>query len=64
MRAAKGPNDKIVVGVLGFSRGLAHVTNYPELPNVEIAYVCDVDSRRTGKGIAMIAAKQARAPKV
>ena len=63
VRAAKGPNDKIVVGVMGLSRGMAHVANYLELPNVEIAYVCDVDSRRMDKAIAVIAEKQKRAPK-
>ena len=63
VRAATGPNNKIVVGVMGLSRGLAHVANYLELPNVEIAYVCDVDSRRMDKVIATIGAKQKRAPK-
>ncbi len=61
-RAAKGANAKIVVGVMGLSRGMAHVANYLELPNVEIAYVCDVDSQRMDKAIAAIAAKQGRAP--
>ena len=63
VHAAKGPNDKIVVGVMGLSRGLAHVASYLTLPNVEIAYVCDVDSRRMDKAIALIAQKQERAPK-
>lgn len=63
VRAAKGPNDKIVVGIMGLGRGMAHVANYLTLPNTEIAYVCDVDSRRLDKAIAEIAQKQGRPPK-
>ena len=63
VRAAKGANEKIVVGVMGLSRGMAHVANYLALPNVEIAYVCDVDSQRIDKALAAIGAKQERAPK-
>ena len=44
--ASGGPNDKIVVGVMGLNgRGLVHVRNFPRVPNVEVAYLCDVDSQ-------------------
>jgi len=63
-RAAKGANDKILVGVIGCNaRGLAHIAAYLSLPNTEIAYICDVDSRAVDKGIAAVTKKQPSNPK-
>ncbi|MGO8700401.1 MAG: Gfo/Idh/MocA family oxidoreductase [Limisphaerales bacterium] len=63
-RAAKGPNDKVLVGVIGcHNRGMDHLEGYPALSNVEIAYVCDVDSHTLDKGLAAVAKKQSRQPK-
>lgn len=46
-QAARGPNDKIVVGLIGCGgRGTADATRFKNLPNVEVAYVCDVDDAR------------------
>ena len=43
------PTDKLVVGVIGTgSRGVWDAGNFQKVPNVEIAYVCDVDERRRG----------------
>ena len=42
------PNDKIVVGIMGLHRGSALASALATLPNVEIAYLCDVDSRAIG----------------
>lgn len=54
--AKKSPNNRLRVGVMGMSRGLAHVRGFLKVPNVEIAYVCDVDSRRR-EGAAQEVAK-------
>lgn len=50
-QAAAGANAKLRVGVMGLSRGIAHVRGFAACPNVEIAYVCDVDERRVAKAI-------------
>ena len=58
------PNEKVQVAVIGCNnRGMNHIDGYLALPNAEIAYVCDVDSRVVEKGIAAVAKKQARKPK-
>lgn len=63
LRAQESPAKKISVGIMGCNnRGLAHIAGYLAVPNVEIAYICDVDSRAMAKGIAAVARKQARKP--
>ena len=60
---AKGPNEKVLVGIIGCNgRGKDHIAGYLALPNAEIAYICDVDSRALQKGIDLVAAKQQRKP--
>ena len=59
LRAAKGANEKILLGIIGCNgRGMAHIAGYLSVPNTEIAYICDVDSRAIAKGIAAAAKKQ------
>src|SRR5688500_7686829 len=42
-------SDKLVAGVIGTGgRGVWDAGNFQKVPNVEIAYVCDVDERRRG----------------
>lgn len=63
VRAAKGPNDKVVLGIIGCNgRGMDHIASFLSVPNVEIAYVCDVDSRAVEKGVAAVEKKQGRRP--
>ena len=63
LRAAKRPNEKVVVAIIGCNaRGMAHIAGYLPLPNAEIGYICDVDSRAVEKGIAAVAKKQQRKP--
>jgi predicted dehydrogenase len=63
LRAAKSPNEKVVVAIIGCNaRGMAHIAGYLPLPNAEIGYICDVDSRAVEKGIAAVAKKQAKKP--
>ncbi|MDC0276532.1 Gfo/Idh/MocA family oxidoreductase [Verrucomicrobiales bacterium] len=47
----KGANDRLRVGVMGLSRGKGHIKGYLDVPNVELAYVCDVDDVRLASGV-------------
>ena len=47
---AESPGNRIVVGVMGLSRGMAHVAGHLGASNVEVGYVCDVDSARLARG--------------
>jgi len=44
------PNDKVVVGVMGLSRGQALANEFAREENVEVKYVCDVDKDRAASG--------------
>jgi predicted dehydrogenase len=48
------PSNRLRIGVMGLSRGLAHIKSFSQVPDVEIAWVCDVDSRRLAKGVALV----------
>src|SRR5436190_20389820 len=49
-RAVATASDKLVVGVMGAGwRGGELSPIFAGLPNVEVAYVCDVDPARAGK---------------
>src|SRR6266404_98652 len=62
-RAIGSPNDKVVVGIIGCNgRGMDHLNGYLSVPNVEIAYICDVDRRAVDKGVAAVARKQEKKP--
>src|SRR5262245_3624809 len=43
---AKSPGEKLVVGVMGLSRGAAHVQALRQIVNAEVAYLCEVDENR------------------
>ena len=62
---AAGANDKLRVAVIGTNgRGIAHVECLTDgLPNVEVAYICDVDDRAIAKGIKATLKKQKSEPK-
>jgi predicted dehydrogenase len=58
VKSASAPSDRINVAVMGTnSRGLSHVRGFANLPNVEVAYICDIDDEAIQKGID--AAKEA-----
>ncbi|MFP6763149.1 MAG: gfo/Idh/MocA family oxidoreductase, partial [Planctomycetaceae bacterium] len=44
--AQESPSDKIVVGVMGLSRGRSLAARFSGQSNVDVKYVCDVDSNR------------------
>jgi predicted dehydrogenase len=50
---SRSPNDKIVVAVVGLhGRGAVHAQNFGrEIPNAEVAYLCDVDSAVLAKAL-------------
>ena len=58
LRAANVANRKVRVGVMGLSRGIGHIRSLLGVQNVEVAYVCDVDSKRVARGKAEVAKKQ------
>jgi len=60
---AKSPNEKIRIGVMGTSgRGLALTKGFSSLPNCEVAWVCDVDSRNVGRAQDVATANQSLKP--
>ncbi len=66
LASARGANDSIVVGVVGVgSRGLDHARGFAGLDGVEVAYVCDPDSRRVDQAVEAVAktGSRTKAPK-
>lgn len=58
------PSDKIVAAVIGTNgRGLAHIEALSHVPNVEIAYICDVEKKALAKGINLATKLFGKAPK-
>jgi predicted dehydrogenase len=58
-----GANDKIVAGVMGVGgRGSFLATAFAKRPDVELAWVCDADSRRLGPAAKAVESAQQRAP--
>lgn len=58
-----GPNNRIVAAVMGLQRGWAHVRALLELPNVDIAYLCDVDVDRVYQALSRFPLDRAVQPK-
>jgi predicted dehydrogenase len=48
---------RVVVGVMGLSRGLSLASDLLKIPGVELKYLCDVDQKRSAAGIKSIADK-------
>lgn len=60
--AAKGPNDKLVVGLIGCGgRGTHDAKLFQNTPNVELAYVCDVDAGRLSAAAEKLGVNRNRA---
>ena len=58
------PNEKVVIASMGSnSRGFFLARMYAQLPNVEVGYVCDVDSRVVAKTTAEIEKMTGKKPK-
>ena len=61
LRSADASSKKLVIAVMGLSRGMAHVKACLGLPDVEIAYVCDVDERRIQQALNAVKESQPKA---
>jgi Oxidoreductase family, NAD-binding Rossmann fold/Oxidoreductase family, C-terminal alpha/beta domain len=58
------PNEKVIIGSMGSnSRGFFLAKMYAQLPNVEVGYVCDVDSKVVEKTSAEIEKISGKRPK-
>ena len=60
IRAANKASNFLRVGVIGLSRGVAHVRRFAETSGVEVAYVCDVDEKRIARGTKALKAGDAK----
>src|SRR5688500_8292061 len=59
-----GANERITLASMGVnSRGYALGSNFAKLPNCEVLYACDVDTRAADKFIAQIQKITGKAPK-
>ena len=59
-----GANERIIVGVMGVGgRGTQVMLKFAERKDVEIAYVCDADTRRANSARAAVEKATGRAPK-
>ncbi len=56
--AAVGANEQVRIGIIGSgNQGKRHQLSLSTLPDVKIAYVCDVDEQRLGEAVARTGAK-------
>ncbi len=61
-RAADAPSNRVVVGVMGLSRGRALAQGFAKQPGVEVKYVCDIDKNRTGAAAGVVEKASGKAP--
>lgn len=58
LRAADAAGRKLRVAVIALGRGYAHVAALLKLPDVEIAYLAEVDAKRLERGLKAVTEKQ------
>jgi predicted dehydrogenase len=59
------PNETIRIAVVGIrSRGENHYTEWSKIPNVEVAYLCDIDERLFPQHLAAMEKLGAKKPKI
>lgn len=57
------PNDKVVIAIMGTnSRGAFLAKNFANIPNTEIAYICDVDEKVLAKTCASVEKQTGKKP--
>jgi predicted dehydrogenase len=58
------PNETVNVAVMGIrGQGSYHLKNYPKLPNVRVAAICDIDERLFPKALDSVEAASGKRPK-
>jgi predicted dehydrogenase len=63
--AARRPNERVRLAVMGVrGRGRDLIRGFSALPDVEIAYVCEVDESVVPAALKAVAARQKQAPRV
>jgi predicted dehydrogenase len=60
---AANPHRKLVFGVMGLGRGADLIRGLLAVPDVELAYVCDIDDERLARGVQLAAQHQPREPR-
>src|SRR5260221_4207532 len=58
LRPADAAAKKLRVAVVALGRGFSHVTALLTLPDVEIAYLAEVDPKRLDRGLKAVTDKQ------
>ena len=62
IHASRGPNEKLVVGLIGCGgRGVHDAGLFRNIPNVEVAWVCDVDEARRSEAARKLSVEPRRA---
>ena len=62
-RSVFGANERVTLGIMGVNgRGRSLAQGFASLPDAQIKYVCDVDSRVRPKIVDLIASKQGKTP--
>ncbi|MBL9170065.1 MAG: Gfo/Idh/MocA family oxidoreductase [Verrucomicrobiales bacterium] len=61
--SADAPSRTVRVAVMGLNRGMAHVQAFLQVPQVEIAAVCDVDDLRVAAAVKTVREKTGQEPK-
>ena len=60
-----GANDRVRVGVMGVrGRGSVLTSEFAALPDVEIAYICDVDQNVVGRAVGIAEKAKGKRPKI
>ncbi len=55
IRGKMAPSNKIIVAVMGVnSRGAYLAKSFSQLPNVEVAYICDVEEKAIQNGLTAL----------
>ena len=58
------PNDKVVVGVMGVGgRGTQLTGFFADRPDVEIAYICDVNAKQLPGAVKVVRTRKAKRPR-
>lgn len=64
LNAADTPSKRVVVGIMGLSRGKSLTDTFARQAGVEVRYVCDTDKDRAASGVAVVEKAGGKAPQV